>query len=148
MDDIRPCPYCGMDRADRCVCNTIASALSRSAAPSDDARVSTLLPRAAWPDTYTAAEAKAWIAAMDAAEGALFAAGLIDEWGHAAPLAPVELVDAAREIVNCGPAHDAAHWGLEGHPTIVGADCQQMGWARDTLRVALDILDNPPAREP
>jgi hypothetical protein len=48
------------------------------------------------------------------------------------------LREAVRAVVDCGPSHDAAYWGLEGHPTITGADCQQMAWARETLRAALE----------
>ena len=60
-----------------------------------------LLPRAAWPDSYSAKEAKAWIAAMDAAEGALFEAGLVDEWGRA-----VATVDDLWWLLdNCSPMH-------------------------------------------
>ena len=47
------------------------------------------------------------------------------------------LREAVRAVVDSGPSHDAAYWGLADHPTIAGADCQQMAWARDTLRAAI-----------
>jgi hypothetical protein len=54
---------------------------------------------------------------------------------------PNELQETAQAIVDSEPAHDAAYWGLAEHPTIVGADCQQMAWARETLRAALDTKE-------
>ena len=65
------------------------------------------------------------------------------------PAAPAEgLREAAQGVVDSGPSHDAAYWGLTDHPTIAGADCQQMAWARDVLRAALAAPSKTLSKEP
>lgn len=57
------------------------------------------------------------------------------------------LREAVQAVVNSEPAHGAAHWGLADHPTITGADCQSMAWARETLRAALEGAAAPAEAE-
>ena len=88
----------------------------------DTDRLAALLPRSAWPDTYTAAEAKAWIAAMDAAEGALFAAGVIDVGGY--PAATPAPLDVRGLIVLLERLMYAQHYGgtLADHTSVMPGD--------------------------